>query len=86
MSPSANTRSGSTTSKETPDIFPNTSPSLTSLSKSDFDNIHKDIKAMTDKHHSDTKYLNDHISDMLEKLIDTRSKTDKQEEQLTDIS
>ena len=69
MSPSANTRSGSTTSKETPDIFPNTSTSLPSLSKSHFGKIHNDIKSITDKHHADTKDLNDHIFDMLENLL-----------------
>ena len=50
-----------------------------------FDNIHNDIKSMTDKHHSDMKTLNDHISTMLKKLTNTSSNTDKQEEQLTDI-
>ena len=41
---------------------------------------------MTDKHHSDMKTLNDHISDMLTKLTKTSSKTDKQEEELREIS
>ena len=41
---------------------------------------------MTGKHHSDMKNLNGHISDMLTKLTNTISKTDKQEEQLTYIS
>ena len=41
---------------------------------------------MTDKHHSNIKALNNHISDILEKLTDASSKTDKQEEQITDIS
>ena len=41
---------------------------------------------MTDKHYSDMKALNDHTSSMLEKLTGTSSKTDNQEEQLTDIS
>ena len=45
----------------------------------DLDNIHNDIKAMTEKHQSDMKTLIDHISDMLTKLTDTSSKTDKQE-------
>ena len=41
---------------------------------------------MTDKYHSDTKTLNDHISYMLTKLTDTSSKIDKQEEELAGIS
>ena len=68
------------------DIVPPNSTTSNYLSKSDLDNIHNGIKAMTDKHHSDMKTLSYHIYAMLEKLTDTSSKTDKQEEQLTDIS
>ena len=77
MSPSTNTRSGSTASKEKLDIVHPTSPTSTYLSKSNLKNIHNYIKAMTDKHHIDMKYLNDQISDMLVKLTDTSSKIDK---------
>ena len=86
MSPSDNTRSGSTSSKETLDIVPTTSPTSPYLSKYDLENIQNDIKSMTDKHHSDMKTLNDHIYAMLKNITDTISNTDKQEEQLTDIS
>ena len=41
---------------------------------------------MTDKHHSDMKTLNDQISSMLTKLTNTSSKSDKQEEKLTENS
>ena len=41
---------------------------------------------MTDKHHSDMETLNDHISATIKKLTNTSYNTDKQEEQLTDIS
>ena len=41
---------------------------------------------MNDKHQYDMKYLNYHNSDMLAKITDTISKTDNQEEELTDIS
>ena len=41
---------------------------------------------MPEKHHSDMKTMNDHISSMLTKLTDTNFKTENQEEQLTDIS
>ena len=77
MSPSTNTRSGSTASKEKLDIVHPTSPTSTYLSKSNLKNIHNYIKVMTDKHHFDMKYLNDQISDMLVKLTDTSSKIDK---------
>ena len=71
-----------------------TSPYLT---KSDLDKIRNDIKAMIYKHHSDMKamnnhitymraYTNDHFSAMIAKLTDKSSKTDKQEEELTEIS
>ena len=86
MYTSANTRSGSTASKETLDIVPTNSPTWPYLSKYDLYNIHNGIKYMTDKHYSDMKALNDHTSSMLEKLTGTSSKTDNQEEQLTDIS
>ena len=80
-----NTHSISKSSKETIDIVSTTSPNSLSLSKSDVNNIHNDIKTMTDKHHSDMKTLNEHISDMLTKLTNTSYKTENQEEQLTDI-
>ena len=86
MSPSMNTQSGSIASKETLAIVSPTSPTSPYLSKSGINNIHSDIKSMTDKHHSDIKTLNDHISAMLAKFYDTSSKIDKQEEQLTKIS
>ena len=48
------------------------------------ENIHTKIKASNDKHHSDTKFTNDHISDMnnhicdmLVKITDTSSNTGK---------
>ena len=85
MYSSTKTRSGSTASKEKLDIVHPTSPTSTYLSKSNLKNIHNYIKAMTDKHHFDMKYLNDQISDMLVKLTDTSYKIYKQEEQLTDI-
>ena len=85
MYPSTNTWSVPTYSNKTLAIFPPTSPNSPDLKKYDLDNIHADIKASTDKHHSDIKSMNDHISDMkycisfvLEKLTDTSSKTDKQ--------
>ena len=53
---------------------------LSPLSKSDVDKIHNEIKAMTEKNHSDMKTMNDHISSMLTKLIDTSFKTENQEE------
>ena len=86
MPPFMITCSGSTASKETLAIVPPISPTSPYLSKSDLDSIHNDIKAMTGKHHSDIKYFNDHISDMLANLTDTISKTDKQEVKLTYIS
>ena len=39
-----------------------------------------------DKNHSDMKTLNEHISAMLAKLIDTSSNTDNHEKQLIEIS
>ena len=86
MSTSIKTRSSSISSKETLDIVPTTSPAPPSLSRDDLDNIHNDIKAITEKHHSDMKTQNFHISAMLTKLTNTSSKTDKQEEELTEIS
>ena len=80
MYPSWNTHSRSIGYKETLAIVPTTSTISPSLSKSDLDNIHNKIKAMTDEHHSDMKTLNDHISTMITKLIDTSSNIDKQEE------
>ena len=86
MSPSTNTCSVSTASKETLAIFPNNSLTSLSLSKYDLGNIHNDIKAMTDKHHSDIEDLNEHIYAMIEIITDASSKIDKKEQQLRDIS
>ena len=86
MSPYRNARSSSTASKETLAIFPTTSLTSPSLSKYDLDNIHNDIKAMTEKHHYDTKNMNERISDMIKQLTNTSYKTDKQEEQFMYIS
>ena len=44
------------------------------------------MTAMTDKHHSDTKTLNEHIYDMLTKLTNTSSNIDNHEEKLLEIS
>ena len=41
---------------------------------------------MAEKHHSDTKKLNYYISEIMTKLIDTISNTDKQEKNIIDIS
>ena len=73
MTLSRNTLSRSKIYKESLAIVPNTSPTSPSLSKYDIDNIKNDIKdmtAMTDKHHSDMKNLNEHISAMLTKIIE----------------
>ena len=86
MSPSTNTHSGSTASKETLAVVFSTSHTSPCLSKSDLNNIHNDIKSITEKYHSDMKAFNDHIYAMLINLTDTSSNTDKQEEQLTEIS
>ena len=86
MSPYKNTRSGYTASNETLDIVPPTSPTSPYLSTYDLSNIHNFIKSMTEKHYFYMKALNHHISAMLAKLTDTSSKTDNQEEQLTEIS
>ena len=66
---------------------------LLSHTKSDFDNIHTDIKASNDKHNSDIKSMSDQISDMndhicaiLAKVTDTRTKIDKQEGKTIDLS
>ena len=87
MSPSMNTFSVFTASNKTLAIVPPTSPYL---KKYDIGNIHNDIKSMTNKHQSDMKSMNDHITDMradtnnristmLVKLTDTSSKTDKKD-------
>ena len=47
---------------------------------------HRKYRWPDTQHHSDMKTLDDHISTMLTKRTNTSSKTDKQEEQLTDIS
>ena len=70
MYPPTNTHSVSKVPKETLAIVPPTSPTSPYLSKYDPYNIHNDIKAMTDKHHSDMKALNNHISYMLAKHTD----------------
>ena len=75
MSPSTNRHSGSTSSKETLDIVPPTSPPPPYLSKSYLYNIHNDIKSMTDKQNSAMKALNNHIYSMLATLNDTSYKT-----------
>ena len=77
MSPSTNTRSGSTSSIEILSVFTPNSHTSPYLSKSELDNIHNHIKAMTDKYHSYMKALNKHISDIISKLSDTSSKTYK---------
>ena len=77
MSPSTNIRSGSTSSKETLYIVPPNSTTSPYLSKYDLDNIRNHIKAMTDKHHSYMKAVNEHISDIVEILSGTSSKTYK---------
>ena len=41
---------------------------------------------MTDKHHSEMKIKNENISTMLQNLTAKNTKTEKHEEQLTDIS
>ena len=75
MSPSTNTRSGSTASNKTLDIVRPTSPTSPYLLKCNFKNIHScikastnkhhsDMKSMTNKHHYDMKAMNHHISDM----------------------
>ena len=79
MSPSTNTRSGFTDSKETISTVPTNYTTSTCLSTSDLENIHNDIKSITDKHHSDMKALNDHISDIIAKITDKISEKDNQE-------
>ena len=65
MSTSTSIRSGSTSSKETLYIVHPDSTNSPYLSKSDLENIRNYIKAMTDKHHSYMKAVNDHISDII---------------------
>ena len=93
MSPSDNTRSGSTSSKETLAIVPDSSFTSTSLPKSDFENLHSKIQTMNDnildvnnKHQSDMKTMNDNITTMLQNLTAANSKTANHEEQFTEIS
>ena len=76
MSPSTNTRSGFTASKETLATVPTNYTTSTCLSTSDLKKIHNDIKSITDKHHSDMKALNDHISDIIAKITDKISEKD----------
>ena len=71
MTPFRNTHSIYKTYKESLAIFPDTSTNSPPLSKSDLKSIHNDIKAMTymtDKHHSDIKTLNEHISVMIKNV------------------
>ena len=82
MTPSRNTHYISKIYKESLAIVPATSPNSPYLSKYDLDNIQNDIKAMTartDKHHSDIKTLNEHISAMIKKLTNKSYKTDNHE-------
>ena len=93
ISTSTNTQYGPTDSNKTLAIVPtiyHTSPYLNIYY---INNIHTDIKASTEKHRSDMKCTNNHISDMkyhitvmLSKVTDTGSKTDKQEEKITGLS
>ena len=66
MYTSTNTKSGSTTSITTLDIFLPNSPYITQY---DLDNTAKDI-------HTDIKYFNNNITTMLTKLLDTNDKQD----------
>ena len=63
------------TYKESLAIVPDSSFTSTSLPKYDFENLHSKMQTMNEK-----------ISAMLQKLTDTGSKTNKHEEQLTEIS
>ena len=88
------------TYKELLAILPVTSPTQPSLPKFYFDhfnskmqtmndNIHNDIKTFTDMtnyHQSEIIFLNNKISDLLQKLTATTSKTDKHEKIITEIS
>ena len=71
MYPSTNTQCGSSASIQTFAIalpIPTTYPTSTSLTNSDLEKFHTDIKSM-----------NDRISAMLAKIDDRSIKTDKQE-------
>ena len=67
-------------------IFPATSPSSPYLSKSDLNHINSDMQTIIDNINSEMQTMNEKISAMLQKLTDTGSKTNKHEEQLTEIS
>ena len=82
ISPSTNTRSGSTASKEIIAIVPPNSPTPPYLTQSDLNNIYSDMRSIN--YH--ITEINNHISTMIAKLTDTSSNTDTQEEQLKDIS
>ena len=96
MSPFTKKWFGPTASNETLNIIPTIPPtSHTSpyLTKSDLENIHTEIKAFNDKHPSDMKSMNNHISDMndlvsamLAKHTGRSYKKDKKEEKITEIS
>ena len=89
MSSPTNTQSVPTSSDEIIAIFPHippTSPTSLYLKQSDLDNMHTDIKASNDKHHSEIKSTNKQISAMIATLTDTSVKTNKQEEKLTELS
>ena len=81
------------TYKDSLDIVPDTSPTSLFLPESDFDrlktmndSIKNALIDMTNEHQSDTKTVNDNISDMLQKLTAANYKKSKHEEQFTDIS
>ena len=48
-------------------------------------NVTRSLTDMTNKHQSEIKTMNDNIFDMVQKITATNSKTDKHEEQLTEI-
>ena len=89
MYPSINAYSVPTTSNKTLAIvppIPHTSLTSSYLTKSDLNNTHTYIKASNNKHHSETRAMNEHIPAMFAELTHTSIKTNKQEEKLTDIS
>ena len=93
MTPSRNTLSISMKYKDSMDILPATPPASPSLPKSDFDHlkttndrIQNALIDTTNKHQSDTKTINDNISDMIQNLTAENSKTDKHKEKITEIS
>ena len=70
MSSSRNTCSGSTASNKTLAIIPHTSTNSPYLTKSDLNNIHNEIKYMTDKNHLDMKAMSKHITGMRDDMKD----------------